>query len=214
MAQDLQTMRENARRSQDRRSTRTRSAVILATREALRAGQTRPTVGELARMAGISRAAFYTHFASVDEAMLLTLRDAFSRVASIYDHAARRGDARGVKETVEELFRVIEVERDWLRPLLEGPNGGLVHQELVGGVALAMASTPAWRAALPPALNAEITARYLASASTGVLVAWLRGELTIEKAHLVDQLTSLMPSWMTPNAPHRSEDESASSASG
>ena len=82
-------MTTSSERAPDPRPARTRAAIFTAARE-LSAADGEVTVNALAKRAGVSRAAFYSHFTGLDDLMRAMLQEMF-------DAAWKRGRANGSK---------------------------------------------------------------------------------------------------------------------
>jgi AcrR family transcriptional regulator len=186
-------LRRTLQSSLDPRVARTRAAIVAAVHQLSDAGE-EPSVAAITRTAGISRASFYAHYASLDELADGIRREAFLAIGDLY----RRDDrADAMRASQERLVAHFAENR-----ILYAAVGALpVTKEayLAGVRAMAAVIEEALRdhPARPAGLEPEATARYIAGAAYGLLDAWVTGEIVLGEEELADHLTRLLPSWFS-----------------
>ncbi|MDO7882522.1 MULTISPECIES: TetR/AcrR family transcriptional regulator [Microbacteriaceae] len=179
----------------DPRVARTRSAIAAAVHALSDRGEP-ITVASIIREAGISRASFYSHYASLDMLADTMRRDAFVTISDIYAHDPRdRADAMW---TSHELLVAHYAENRALysavAALPVSKDGYLAGVRSMAALIEEALDTHPNR---PADLQPEATARYIAGAAHGLLDAWITDEVTLNEQELVEHLTRLLPSWFS-----------------
>lgn len=184
--------------SADPRPARTRTAIVAALKDAVASGEP-VSVSSLARRAGISRSAFYTHFATLDDLAVYALDEVFKAVAE-QDVLARSSGAQSGADTARRSLRVLV---DHLS----------AHRQLYGGLFATSARSPAQSAIVdrftdvtrrvlpyvdnpPEGVNPDASAAFVGAGIMGLLGSWLRGELDLDPEGAVEQLLRVIPPWM------------------
>ena len=200
-------------RAQDPRPARTRAAIFAAARD-LTVADGEVTVNALAKRAGVSRAAFYSHFSGLDALMGAML-------TQMFDRALERGVAytrdsgslhQGIRFGFGMLTAYVERHHHFLRGALEWKFSHLTYMSLVEamtelhGIAVHHLGDE-----VPEHLRTEDTRRAIVGATLTLCVHWLmdtREEAAVEDAldasGLLDTILIQAPSWYTgiePGAP-------------
>lgn len=196
----------SSERVPDPRARRTRSAIFEAV-EALGAqssDRAEPdiTVSDIVRVAGISRSSFYAHFDDVADVAAGLLGASFAQIDEL---DARDASVRSSTDAVRLGYsRLVEHLTDRyafyssLRalPPMRGAYDAAVTEYCRGLVRSVMP------AQLPPGIDAEVTASYIAGGSLAVLGGWIGGRLDGTDDELVDHLVAQLPPWLTASPSH------------
>ncbi|WP_375386031.1 TetR/AcrR family transcriptional regulator [uncultured Microbacterium sp.] len=191
---------EDTRRSMSRsgatRVARTRQAIFDAV-ESMPAGEP-VTVSEVVRRAGISRAAFYTHFAGLDELAIAIMHDMLAKITTL-DLQARRTTHAGWRETsIATLTRNVEQmvhHRGLYLSVLGMPGSSTAFEAAVRELSAVIAGTIAEMPAVPPDVELTDAARFIASGTLSLIVHWLRTDPHMEVDTMVARLVVLLPDW-------------------
>jgi AcrR family transcriptional regulator len=186
-------LRRTLQESLDPRVARTRTGIAAAVHELSEAGD-ELSVAAIARSAGISRASFYAHYASLDELADSLRRDAFFAIADLYQHDARPDAMRASQDRLVAHFaanRVLYAAVGALPVTKEGYLAGV--RAMAAVIEEALLEHPA----RPEDIDPLATARYIAGAAYGLLDAWVTGEIELGEEELADHLTRLLPSWFS-----------------
>lgn len=191
----LAEVRGGLRSSVDPRVAKTRQRISAAVSQ-LSAGGREITVSAIVAAAGVSRATFYTHFADLEELALWLQEEAFAAIAeAAFDTDS--GDPTAVMlESQRRLVHYYSEHRSlysavFRLPVARGAQGHTAqvmargiraHIDLLGGA--------------PAGLDADLSALYIANAATGLIVAWVLGEVDVDSEVLALHLLELMPLWM------------------
>jgi AcrR family transcriptional regulator len=190
---------QTSSRATDPRPARTRAAIRNAARS-LAAEQAEVTINAIASAAGISRTAFYSHFDGLDALALDMLVREFERIGAV-DVAARDAASEDVsaiaRRAAERLTRHIDAERDFYRTTLDWRLTSESHEVLVTAFARVVASSMGHlRAPVPPGLDADGHALYIAGGAVTLLRRWVRSAEPVPAEQMTEQLLSAMPSWL------------------
>ncbi|ATG50244.1 TetR family transcriptional regulator [Brachybacterium vulturis] len=206
-------MPSTSERAEDPRPARTRAAIFAAAR-ALTVSDGEVTVNALAKRAGVSRAAFYSHFSGLDDLMGAML-------TQMFDHAHERStacarDGRTVQERVRfgfgMLVAYVERHHTFLRGALDWKFSRRTYLVLVDTMTeLHAEATDRLGDAVPEHLRTEDARRAIVGGSLALCEHWL---VTTEQAAadggvpdatgLLDSILAIAPSWYTglePGAP-------------
>jgi AcrR family transcriptional regulator len=197
----LAAVRGGLQRSNDPRARRTHERIAAAVQRLSSDGRD-VTVSSIVAEAGVSRATFYTHFADLEELALWLQESTFEAVAE----AERADEAAGDQTTAMLLSQQRLVEHYAEHRALYAAVFALpVARGVQGRVARAMARDVRAhivdRAEAPAGLDPDLTALYIANAATGLIVAWVLGEVEAGADTVARHLLELMPQWM-----HRDSD--------
>jgi AcrR family transcriptional regulator len=193
-ASTLEHTRRTMGRSQDTKVTRTRQAIFEAVAQIADVGSM--TVGEVVRRAGISRAAFYTHFAGLDELALAIMRDMLDEVSALHDEA-RGTTYAGWREASIAMLRRNVAHMVGNRALylsvlgMPGASGAFqaATDELTASIVTALEHMPS-----PPArVEVADAARFVASGTLAMIVHWMRSAPSTTVDEMVTRLISLFP---------------------
>ncbi len=190
-ATPTQALRRTLDSSSDPRVARTRAAIAQAVHDLSDCGE-EITVAALVRNAGISRASFYSHYASLDELALAMQREAFVAVSELY---AREIDDPeiAVRHAQERLVAHFVSQRGLTAAVAALPVSKDTYLAGVRALAVVIEQSLALREDPLPGVDIAPTARYMASAAYGLIDAWLAGEIEIVEEALVEHLTRLLP---------------------
>ncbi len=186
-------LRRGLQESLDPRVARTRTGIAAAV-HALSDADEELSVAAIARAAGISRASFYAHYASLDELADSLRRDAFLAIADLYQHDERPDAMRAAQDRLVAHFaanRALYAAVGALPVTKEGYLAGV--RAMAAVIEEALLEHPARPAELVP----EATARYIAGAAYGLLDAWIADEIDLDEQALADHLTRLLPVWFS-----------------
>ena len=194
----LHETRSGIRESGDPRVARTRQAILDAV-ETLAAGDDVISVAAIVRTAGIGRSSFYTHFSGIDELAVTVLSDVFQAIGA-EDVELRRhrvvSGAEAARVAQVRLVGHLVQHRALYASMLALPFTSAVHTKAVGAYAAQVRATVALLPEIPHGLSADAVAVYTASGSLGLLAHWIRSDAPVSADVLVDQLMSLVPSWL------------------
>ncbi len=199
-------MTSSSERAPDPRPARTRAAIFTAARE-LSADDGEVTVNALAKRAGVSRAAFYSHFTGLDDLMGAMLQEMF-------DAAWERGRANGaagytihhhVRHGFAMMVAYIERHHAFLRGALDWKSSHRTYMILTETLtALHVEALKRMPDALPPRPDRESVARAISGAELVHAEQWLvRTEETAraggqpDATELLELILASAPSWYT-----------------
>ena len=194
----LRETRSGIRASGDPRVARTRQAILDAV-ESLAAGDDPITVAAIVRTAGIGRSSFYTHFSGVDELAVTVLSGVFQAIG-LEDVELRRhrivSGSEAARVAQVRLVSHLVQHRALYASMLALPFTSAVYTQAVEGYAAQVRATIALLPEIPFGLSVDAVAVYTASGSLGLLAHWIRSDNPIPADALVDQLMSLVPTWL------------------
>jgi len=184
----------------DPRPARTRAAIISAVETLVADPSTDISVNAIARAAGVSRSAFYSQFADLDELAVAMLVDAF-RDIGLDDLGARArpdADRRDLAITSNRRLLAHLGERcAFYRASLGWRLSGRVHETVVDAYADQVAATMATLGgAVPPGIDRADAARFVAGGAIALLTSWVRGEAPHGQEAMVGRLLAVMPDWL------------------
>lgn len=160
------------------------------------------SVRTLVEAAGVSRSAFYAHFADLNDfasAFLAhNLSDIRRQVAAPSGRQSRDSIARnGYERLVAHLVAHFEI----YRTALAVDAIRTAYERFVASYAIEVFESAASGATLNARVNARVAAVHTAGGVASVLVAWLLGAIDLSDDEIVDQLVALTPTWLqTPPA--------------
>ncbi|MFK4761157.1 TetR/AcrR family transcriptional regulator [Microbacterium sp. ZW T5_45] len=186
-------VRRGLRKSSDPRAGRTRERLFAAA-QSLCARDDEVSVSALVREAGVSRSAFYTHFADVGELALRMIEPVFEEIAATAAAARAEDPHRAMREAQEGLAAHVHADRSLYRAAFLLPGGTLLERMRDAMVVPLAAHIETVQP--PEGIRADITAGYIAGAATGVLADWVTGRIDASPSTLADHLYLLMPAWM------------------
>lgn len=199
-------MPNSTSRAPDPRPARTKAAIFAAARD-LTAADGEVTVNALAQRAGISRAAFYSHFGGLDDLMAAMLGQMFkAQEARGVELAA---DGRSTQEMVQagaaSMVDYVVSHHAFLRGALDWKFSHRTYLILVGTVSkLHVVALKRLGGEVPAHLDIQRTARFFAGGVLDVLIQWLveteqdaREGAEVDERGLTESLLRLLPSWYT-----------------
>ncbi|MFG1608005.1 TetR/AcrR family transcriptional regulator [Actinoplanes sp. NPDC049265] len=190
----IEEVRRSMSRSPATKVARTRQAIFEAV-EAI--GDDGPvTVGEVVRRAGISRAAFYTHFSGLEELTIAIMHDMVQKV-SAQQHETRGTTYAGWREaSTAMLHRNVEHiahNRGLYLNVLGMPGSSGAFEAAVVELAASIVAALRHLPTVPAGLNIEDTARFVASGTLAMTVHWMRNEPSMPVDEMVDRLIACFP---------------------
>ncbi|MGO1227953.1 MAG: TetR/AcrR family transcriptional regulator [Brachybacterium sp.] len=206
----MRRLREGRRASTVGRATTTRSAIASAVVSLSTAGKPL-TVSAVVREAGVSRPTFYTHFADLDDVIVMIHEQALAEVASWQQRALEGPEHWSEPDAQQESFRrfaeYVDQHRELYATIFELPTGAEVRRRVSRVMADALQARLEKVATPPEGISAEAISSALAAAYTHLLGMWVRGELEATVDDVMAHLTVLMPAWlMDPATPPTAAD--------
>jgi AcrR family transcriptional regulator len=184
--------------SGDPRVARTRQAILDAVEVLGRSGD-EITVAEIVRAAGIGRSSFYTHFSGIDELAVTVLRAAFQTIGADDLELRRSSSVSGAEAARLAQVRLVDhlVEhRALYAGMLALPFTSSVYTRMIESYGEQVLATNALLPRIPDGVSPEAVAIYTASGSLGLLANWIRSDAPVSAEVMVDQLMSLLPTWL------------------
>ena len=176
--------------SADPRVQRTRAAIAEAVAGLTAAGEP-ITVASIAREAGISRASFYSHYASLDELALSLMRDSFVSIADLW-RADPDAPTEAMRTSQQRLVAHFAANRGLYSAYAAMPVSKENYLAAVRTMAAVIEPTLTGN---PGAGDVPAAARYIAGAAYGLIDAWLTDDIALTDEALVDQLVRMLPPW-------------------
>lgn len=206
-------MPSTSERAPDPRPARTRAAIFAAARD-LTVADGEVTVNALAKRAGVSRAAFYSHFSGLDDLMGAML-------SQMFDHARERGTAYtrqdrtihdGVRFGFGMLVAYVERHHTFLRGALDWKFSHRTYMILVDTMTeLHAEATTHLGDEVPAHLRSEDVRRAIVGGSLTLCEHWLVSTEqesvdggVPDATGLLDSILAVAPAWYTglePGAP-------------
>jgi len=198
MPQDRESqavLRDRMGSSADARAQRTRERLVAAFQELAAEGATNLKVKDVVTRAGVNRTSFYAHFAGVEALAMAAMTDHFEAIG-VVDAAHRPGDP--YRTSLDSLRAVIEfiTERSAFYERLlssETPFFSAIedaftqrNRETLRGIT-----------SLPPGVDIDTAARFVAAGMMGVIAQWLRGGRAESTDVLAARLRDLLPPYLT-----------------
>lgn len=181
--------------SGDPRVARTRAGLLDAVRR-LAEAEEELSVSSIARAAGVSRASFYSHYASLTDLASSLRRDAFSSIGHLYGVDPQSApDAMRLSQ--ERLVRHFADNRALYLAVAALPVSRESYLADVRAMAAIIEDELRDNPRRPPALQVAASARYIAGAAYGLLDAWISGELDLTEPEMVEHLLQLLPPWFS-----------------
>jgi len=188
-------LRETLEQSADPRVARTRAGILAAVHDIAAAGD-EVSVSAIARAAGISRASFYSHYASLDDLANSVRREAFLAIGELYD-ADRLESSDAMLVSQQRLVAHFAENRALYAAVAALPVTKESYLADVRAMSAVIETELNGHPKRPEGLQAAATARYIAGAANGLLDAWVTGELDLTESELVEHLMSLLPTWFS-----------------
>ncbi|WP_139417895.1 TetR/AcrR family transcriptional regulator [Agromyces laixinhei] len=192
----LAAVRSGIRRSADPRAVRTRERIASAVQRLSHGGR-EVTVRAIVAEAAVSRATFYTHFADLEELALWLQSSTFEVLAEAERSEADAGDpAEAMLVSQQRLVEHYAQNRALYAAVFTIPVARGMQSAVAQTMARRIRDHIVDRADLPAALDAHLSALYIANAATGVIVAWVLDEVEADADAIASHLFELMPRWM------------------
>ncbi|WP_082498417.1 TetR/AcrR family transcriptional regulator [Plantibacter sp. Leaf314] len=188
----------------DPRAERTRQTIFDAVATILAGRPERVSVGDIVRVAGISRSSFYAHFSSLDDLTAAYLRMQF---AGLTAPATTRpvGERASSRERAEDAYRRLVGQLLEDAPLyssvLELPVARAVFDALVGEHADHLVAALLQRTRVPAGIPVELVSAYVAGGTLSLVDGWRHGRIDVSDDELVDSLVALLPAWLLEERP-------------
>ncbi|MFC7464946.1 TetR/AcrR family transcriptional regulator [Brachybacterium sp. GCM10030252] len=211
-------------RAPDPRPARTRAAIFAAARD-LSASDGEVTVNALVQRAGVSRAAFYSHFSGLDDLIGAMLAEMFDEQQKLESDLVGQGRSTHemVQTTITSLVVYLVRHHAFLRGALDWKFAHRTYLYVVRRLSeLHEVALRSLRDEVPSYLPVPRTARFFAGGTADVLIQWLvdtdeeaAAGAELDASELREALLRILPSWYTglqPEDPIPPADVSTSSA--
>jgi len=199
-------MPSSTSRAPDPRPARTKAAIFAAARD-LTGQDGEVTVNALAKRAGISRAAFYSHFGGLDDLMGAMLGQMFEvqEAHGVALAADGRSTQHMVRAAAATMVAYVVRHHAFLRGALDWKFSHRTYLILVRTLSnLHVVALQRLGDEVPAHLDIERTARFFAGGSLDLLIQWLeateqeaREREELDEQGLTEDLLRLLPSWYT-----------------
>ncbi|MGI6870603.1 MULTISPECIES: TetR/AcrR family transcriptional regulator [Amycolatopsis] len=188
-------LRGRMRGSTDARAQRTRKRLVNAFQELAAEGGADVTVKEIVTRAGVNRTSFYAHFPDLDALAVAATSDLFDVVA-VADAASRPGDP--AQASLDSLRAVIEylAERATVYERLLGSGATPFFTAVEDAFTERNRHTLRGVRDLPPEVDVDVTARYVAAGVMGVIAQWLRDGRPVSAEALAVRLRDVLPPYL------------------
>lgn len=198
-------------RSPDPRPARTKAEIFAAVDRLSEVSPSDVTVAAIARNAGISRSAFYTQFAGLEELLSAIVSQTAEQFGSVARNSVnadsgvdRRHMARaslsGLVDHVNAHIAFYSAAMSWKVSLSvhDATTAAYAAQirELIGAVR-ERAPTDI---RLPEPTEIDLIAQYVAGGLAAAVTAWLRSYRATPAPEFIEQLLALLPEWLTSEA--------------
>lgn len=184
----------------DPRAERTRSTIFEAVATILAGRPERVSVGDIVRVAGISRSSFYAHFSSLDELTAAYLRRQFAElgapVAIVRPAHEPWGSAERARAAYRRLVGQLLEDAPLYSSVLELPVARSAFDDLVGEHADQLITALLERTEAPAGIPVELVSAYVAGGTLSLVDGWRRGRIDVSDDELVDALVALLPEWL------------------
>lgn len=181
----------------DPRALRTRALLVAALWELAPAGRGGTlSVTRVAKAAGVTRSAFYSHFAAVDDLALFAAERYFAD-AGVLDSTVRRGGVSGREATTQAIDRfvrhVLDHREVWSWLLIHAP--GPIRQKTVDLFTERVRDTVELSAPRP-AVNPDAAAQFVAAGMMNVLHQALLADPPARRDEVAASLLAVMPGFL------------------
>jgi AcrR family transcriptional regulator len=183
----------------DNRAVRTRAALSRAVEETVQSDPDAVlTAAGLCTVAGVTRSAFYSHFADVDDLLVWMVAQAFEPIAESDVARRGRGSVSGWESTnlvIRDVIAEIRSRPAFFRRVLTDGRGSTVWR-IVESVAARTARTLASVAGTPQDVDLVVTSRFLAGGVVAVIASAVAYDSAMSDDELVAQIVALFPAWL------------------
>lgn len=155
------------------------------------------TVRTLVEAAGVSRSAFYTHFADLDEFASAFLAHSLSDIRkSISTSPERRPRDAIARSGYERLVAHLVAHFEMYRSALAIDAMRTAYERFVASYAIEVFESAMAGSQHDARVNPRVAAVHTAGGVASVLIAWLLGAIDLSDDVIVDQLVALTPAWL------------------
>lgn len=189
----------SARLTADPRAARTRQMIFGAVESLMSERTSTVSVSDIVRTAGISRSSFYAHFTGLDVLATDYLRSQLAEISQAGVELRRKDLITGTPAARIGYRRLIAhmVEHYPLySSVLELPPTRTAHNAIVGAYAGQIVQSIEALDSVPAGVDPELVATYVAGGALTLIGAWMNGQFEASDDALVEQLTSLFPTWL------------------
>jgi AcrR family transcriptional regulator len=189
----------SARLTADPRAARTRQMIFGAVESLMSERTSTVSVSDIVRTAGISRSSFYAHFTGLDVLATDYLRSQLAEISQAGVELRRKDLITGMPAARIGYRRLIAhmVEHYPLySSVLELPPTRTAHNAIVGAYAGQIVQSIEALDSVPAGVDPELVATYVAGGALTLIGAWMNGQFEASDDALVEQLTSLFPTWL------------------
>lgn len=184
----------------DPRAERTRRAILMAIGTLMAQRTAQVTVGDIVRVAGISRSSFYAHFSSLDELaaeyLRLQLVEISAEETSAPDAPEPDSGASAARRGYSSLMAHMADNYPLYSSVLELPLSRSVYDDIVQAYARRVVDSLVARRGVPASVDTDVATMYLAGGTLTLIRAWMSGLLDVSDDELVEQLVELLPVWL------------------
>lgn len=189
----------------DPRAERTRQTIFDAVATILAGRPERVSVGDIVRVAGISRSSFYAHFSSLDELTAAYLRLQFAGLAAptatIRSAGASFQGVERAREAYRRLVSQLLEDAPLYSSVLELPVARSAFDDLVGEHADQLIGSLLERVEVPAGIPTGLVSAYVAGGTLSLVDGWRRGRIDVSDDELVEALVALLPAWLLDERP-------------
>ena len=176
-------------RAPDPRPARTRAAIIAAIERLGQQGK-ELSVSLIVAEAGLSRSSFYSQFNDIGDVAVQLIREHYEQVAAEEVHSPSTANL-----ALATNFLLTEFDRRrYLYAAVLGSSAD-VSAEWAACQIIAGAWLPLVSAKVPPQVQPEFAARYIAAGHLAGVVAWLRSEAPAPLEEVETQFVGMLPNW-------------------
>lgn len=157
------------------------------------------SVADIVREASIGRSTFYAHYRTLDDLAAEIVASALLRISDEGEVARARAAGPSLsltRATQRALVEHAQRYRALYVAAFELATSQQPYADTVAAVAAIAARSMEQSVEVPAGVRIDLAAAYLASATVGLLAAWLTGRLDATEDEIIDQLVALMPSWL------------------
>ncbi|WP_449283654.1 TetR/AcrR family transcriptional regulator [Leucobacter sp.] len=187
--------RRRAKRSNDPRAERVRNDLFAA---AERMGlQGLPiSVSSLVQQAGVSRSAFYVHFADLGDFALRLQQLHFDAIAQAAEADLLSDPGAAMLQSQRDLVAHFAANRDLYRLAFSVAGTTGIGEDTAAALERAIRRHIDLFCSPPPGIRPDLASAYIAGAATNLIAAWLLGTASVDEETLAQHLFALMPPWM------------------
>jgi AcrR family transcriptional regulator len=187
--------RRRTKRSSDPRAERVRNDLFAA---AERMGlQGLPiSVSSLVQQAGVSRSAFYVHFADLADFALRLQQLHFDAIARAAEADLVSDPRAAMLQSQRDLVSHFAANRDLYRLAFSVAGTTGIGEDTAVAIERALRRHIDLFCSPPAGIRSDLASPYVAGAATNLIAAWLLGTVAADEETLAQHLFTLMPPWM------------------